>query len=154
MESRARRVSELVKRYDRRLFATWNMRHKVVTILRQADRLEASDFYQHEPSLASLNPQLILALTDNWTLSGQPVDWGLEPILDKLKSIDGWRDFDHFTKMVKRRVREELEKERVIRNELRARAADLRPDFAKATNDINTSTLEKVDYRRLKDGNC
>ena len=113
----------------------------MIRILRKADRLEASDYHQSEPELAHLNPQFILALTDTWKLNGQPVDWGLEPIMSQLRSMDRWSDSEQFNQMIKRREENEADQSRQKRNELRALAADSRRDFAKATNEINTAGL-------------
>ena len=152
MGQRLRRINEVVKQFDRNLFA-YDSSGKVL-IMRQASRLEASDFNQSAPDLARMNPQLIFALTDSWKVDGNPVEWGLEPIVDQLKQRDSWAQADLFRNMVKKREQDESDKQRANRNELRAQAADLRRDFARATNDINTSTVEKVDRRRKKDGYC
>lgn len=91
--------------------------------------------------------QLVLPITDNWTESGKPVDWGIEPIFWKIQQLDGYRD-DGYEEFVKQRERIKSNKERAHRNEIKALAYDCRREFAKATNEINTSTLDKVDKRR------
>ncbi len=110
--------------------------------------------HQEEPDLARLNPQFILALTDTWTLQGQPVEWGLEPLAWKLREMDSWRSDQEIKGMRQERERLKGIQANSKRNDLRAQAADMRKDFARATNEINTSTLEKVDSRRKKDGYC
>lgn len=152
MSGRVMRINEVVKQYDRKLFARASAGK--VLILRRGDRLEASDYNQREPELARLNPQLILALTHNWKVDGLPVEWGLEPLMLQLRSMDSWADPDMYRNMVKKRELEASEKERANRNDLRARAADMRQDFARATNEINTSSLAKLDRRRKQDGYC
>ncbi len=92
--------------------------------------------------------QLVLPITDTWTESGKPVDWGIEPIYGKIQQLDGWRDDGDYERFVKQRERNKANKEREHKNEMRAAAYDCRREFARATNDINTSTLEKVDKRR------
>ena len=152
MDSRVKRITQLVKGFDSRLYA-----HRagsgVVQIHRQADKWEAADLCQEVPDLARLRPQFILALTNDWSPFGNPVEWGLEPITRKLLEMDGWRDDRQFNEMRERRNSAQRDRERQNRNELRARAADMRRDFAKATNDINTSTLAKIDRRREYNGN-
>lgn len=113
----------------------------MIRILRKGDRLEASDYNQKTPELVDLNPQLILSLTHDWKPSGMPVEWGVEPVLEMLRSMDSWTDPSMFTRMIARRERMESDAERAKRNEIRARAADMRRDFARSTNDINTSGL-------------
>lgn len=153
MDHRVKRITEVVRGHDRQLFAYRSMDGKVL-VMRQGDRLAASDYNQSAPDVAKLNPQLVFALTDTWRVDGIPVEWGLEPILDQLKSRDAWAHPDTFRDMVKTRDRVKADQERSKRNEIRGLAADLRREFASATNDINTSTVEKVDRRRVKDGHC
>jgi hypothetical protein len=99
------------------------------------------------------NPHFILSLTEDWTLKSPGVDWGIEPVLWKLKEWDGWRDDTQLDQMRRERERAEENQKRAKQNEFRAIAADLRRDFAKATDEVNTSTMEKVDRRRKKNGN-
>lgn len=153
MDERVRRLSDLVQGYDRDLYA-FRASNGMLQIHRKANRLEASDYNQEEPQLAHLNPQFILALTDTWTLDGQPVEWGLEPLMCKLKEMDSWRSDTEIKGLRRKRERAKEIQANSKRNESRAMAADLRRDFAKATNEINTSTLEKVDSRRKADGYC
>ena len=68
--------------------------------------------------------------------------------------MDLWASHHSLKDMRERREREQRDKERQNKNEIRAKALDLRKDFAKAVNDINTSSLEKLDNRRSKDGYC
>lgn len=152
MDQRVKRITEVVKQHDRALFA-YRSGSKIL-IMRQGDRLEASDYNQSEPELSKLNPQFVFALTDSWKIEGSPVEWGLEPIMDQLKARDGWNRTGMFEEMVKKREREQDAKDRAQRNQFRDLAGELRGDFARATNDINTSTLEKVDRRRVTDGYC
>lgn len=141
MDWRVSRVNQEVKKLDRRLFA--NRRpNGAIQVLRQAERIEASNFHMVAPDLASLHPQFVIALTDNWNLTGQPVDWGLEPIIQQLKSMDLWNDDKMLDRLRLKREREAEDQERAMSNELRARALDMRKDFARATNDINTSALK------------
>lgn len=87
----------------------------------------------------------IISLTDNWWHDGKPVEWGLEPLMRKIHQMDSWTNVNGFENFVKSRERAEQDKERMKRNEIRAHAADLRKDFAKATNDIvvRQETLDK-----------
>lgn len=92
--------------------------------------------------------QLVLPITDTWIESGKPVDWGIEPILWQIQKLDSWRDDGDYDRFVKERERQKENKQREHRNEFKALAYDCRREFAKATNDINTSTLDKTDKRR------
>jgi GTPase involved in cell partitioning and DNA repair len=138
MDWQVTRINQEVKRYDKTLFAHRNMNNTIL-ILRKADRLEASDYNQIEPNLASLNPQLILALTDNWKANGKNCDRGIEPVMQMIRSMDTWSKEDQLPIMRKKREEEEEQKKRSFRNNVGALAADIRKDFAKATNDISTN---------------
>lgn len=144
------RMTAELRKHDKRLYASRNP-VGLVLILRKPDRLEASDYNQSEPDTKDLNTQLILALTDNWTVNGKPVEWGIEPVMSRIHEMDSWRDPEMTQKMRKGREREQEAKERAQKSLIRETALDMRREFAKATNDINTSTLEKVDNRRKKD---
>lgn len=143
MGERVKRITSEVSKYDRRLFAVRGA-NGMIRILRQADRLEASDFNLSVPDLARLNPQLVLCITDTWRPDGTPVDWGLEPIMAMIRGKDSWSSGYSYQGMCKRREDEEADKKRIRKNELRAAAADARQDFAKATNDINTAGMGRL----------
>lgn len=151
MDARVSRITRELRNFDRRLFAH-RRADGMIQIIRQADRLEASNYLQDDPELTPLHPQFIIALTDNWNTTGKPVEWGIEPIMNQLKSMDSWRNTRILDQLREKREREARDKERTQRNELRAQALDMRRDFARATNGINTSTLAKVDNRRKADG--
>lgn len=140
-------ITKKLRSYDKSLYA-YRTQQGVTMIMRQADRLDASDFGMEELDPSLINPQFLFALTDNGFLSGVPHEWGIERIMDRLKGMDVWRNdsWIHERKKSLKRVEEDLKRQRS--NEFRAVAADSRTEFAKAVNDINTSTLEKVDNRR------
>lgn len=135
------KITKEVRRYDRKLFAVRTC-NGMLQIYREADHAAASDA-DEALSISRPHPQFILALTDTWTLKGKPVEWGMEPILAKLRDMDSWREDKILENMLKIRARNEEDELRSMKNTNRAMAADLRKDFAKATNDINTSTLSK-----------
>lgn len=150
---RVKRITQELRKWDRTLFA-----HRrpdgTIQVLRQAERFSAADALSEAPDLASLRPQFILALTDNWNLTGKAVDMGLEPLMRRIMDMDLWRDPDSVNQMRARRERAERDKQRARRNEIRALAADMRRDFARATDGINTGGMEKADPRRKANGNC
>lgn len=129
---RAERLTQVVRQYDKSLYVKRNP---------VAERLEVwrQDIPRDLFGLALSrrdSDQMVLTITDDWTIKGSPVDWGIEPILWKLKSMDSWRDDSYFDKMVKDRDKVDELKQRRMRNEIRAGAADIRKEIAKATNDI------------------
>lgn len=146
MSWRTSRITQELKLHDSDLFC--KEVNGCLQIWRKISRWISADIYSGD----SFPAQFIFSLTHDWSLSGTPVEWGMEPIMKRVKEMDSWSKQDLLDSMRKKRDRIKDQKEQSIRNDFRARAADLRKDFARATNDINTSTLEKVDSRRNKDG--
>lgn len=127
--------NRFVKRYDRKLYVikTHQSMHQ---IWREGDRPDCATDSLDGDYVLRPNPQFILPLTDDWTLKGKPVEWGKEPLRAMLRSMDSWSDDSHYQKMVKRRDEMKADTERQRKNDYRAKALDLRKDFAKLTNDI------------------
>lgn len=146
MDSRTRRLNEVMKAYDSKLMVKRNSKG-VINVYRER---AIADSFQHERiTYVYVKPvyDLIVSLTDNWSDDGRPVDWGVEPLLAKFRQMDSWRDDTGYAKFCESRERYERDQERMRKNEIRARAADLRKDFAKATNDIVVKQ-ESLDRRR------
>lgn len=135
MDSYCKRLTRELKAYSRDLYAERSP-NGAVQIYRKATRYESYEFDGKTLTVALPMPQLIVCLTDDWTMRGNPVEWGIEPVCWKIRSIDSHRDDSYFEKMVKQREEEEENKKRAKKNEFRAIAADMRKDFAKATNEI------------------
>lgn len=136
MGVRLNRINSLVKEYDRKLYAI-NTNQDMVQIWREGERPDSSFLGDVEGDYISRpNPQFILALTDTWHLSGNPVEWGLEPIAQRIRTMDSWTRSDIISSMHKQRENEESDRKRHQSSDIRARAADCRKDFARATNDL------------------
>lgn len=145
------RVTREVKSYSRDLYADRSP-NGAVQIYRNKTRWESFEFNGATIHVSRNQPQLILNLTHDWSARGKPVEWGLEPIASRIREIDNHRDDTIYDRMIKENARLDEIKQQSKFNEMKAAAADCRREFAKATNDINTSSLEKVDGRRKKDG--
>lgn len=152
MDPRLSRLDKELKNHDSKLFAI-RLASGMIHVRRKASNVGDSDF-DIESGNSGPPSYFVCALSDNWSQLGNPVDWGIEPVLDRIKTMDLWASHHSLKDMRERREREQRDKERQNKNEIRAKALDLRKDFAKAVNDINTSSLEKLDNRRSKDGYC
>lgn len=152
MDYKVIRLTQVLRAYDPLLFAV--RIGPMVQIHRKLDGFKTTNGYQEELLPEDVHPQFILALSDTWKANGNPADWGIEPVMEMIRGMDSWNDEDSYYTMVKRRESESVDKKRSFRNEIRARAHDMRRDFARATNDINTSSLAKTDLRREKNGYC
>lgn len=136
MDSRARDVDRLVRSYDRELVAQRESNGAIHVYRRQAD--PASPLF------------FVMALTDNWAATGKPVPWGLEVIRARLHAMDLWKAETECDRIWAQREKDEQSVARSRQNTVESFLRDIRKQFAKATNDINTSSLSKFDRRALK----
>lgn len=152
--TRVQRLTKAVRKIDPDLYVI-RIPTGMLQVHRRSDRLRASDYGQRESlNPAWMNPKFILALTHNWTLKGYPVDWGIEPVMQKLRDMDAW-SHDVYSEVVSERESRDYWEKRSNLNEFKAAASEARSGFAKALNDVNTSTMEMVDgRRRIENGNC
>lgn len=147
MDSRLKRLNQHIRAYDSDLYAH-RTDQGMIQVMRKSVRWDAFEWDGLTVQYLKPQHQPVLPLTERWNYQSQPCEWGIEPILERLKFMDGWRDDTYWEEMKKNRESDKENRSRAQRNELRAAAADCRRDFAKAVNDINTSALEKVDSRR------
>jgi hypothetical protein len=136
-----------LRRYDSDLYADQSMDGKI-NVYRKYKTYTAYQVEGKNLYVSTVLPQWVMSLTKDWSLNSYPVLWGIEPILNKLKSMDGWRDDGALDEVWRHNERVKANKEREQRNNIRAMAADVRRDFAKATNEINTSTMSKKSRRK------
>jgi hypothetical protein len=136
MDSRARDVHNAVKAYDRELIA-------------QREQNGVIHIYRKPPGSAS-EIFFVMALTDNWSAQGKPVPWGLEVICARLRAMDLWKSETEVDRIQIAREKEAEISRKDFRNNIEAFLSEFRRGFAKATNDINTSSLSKYDKRALK----
>lgn len=152
MGARARRLTTHLRGHDAQLFARSEMDGSI-RVYRHGTRYEKFDFNGDTFIVSRPDSFLVLALTHNWSIAGEPVDWGIDPLLSKIKESDFHRTGELLADQLrKERERDQALTDRANRNEIKARAYDMRRDFARATNEINTSGLKKTESRRIKDG--
>lgn len=92
---------------------------------------------------------MVLVLTDDWTDLGTPVEWGIEPVLNRIKAMDLWRDDQKINRLQAEQERKEQDRKRMQRNEMMAVASELRKDFARATDDVvvRADSKEKLKWQ-------
>jgi hypothetical protein len=136
---RAERITSYIKRHDPLLFCEKSKDGKLC-IYRKSQRIESYDIDGTIVHFVLPAPYLVLALTDTWNLSGVSKDWGIEPIMNRLRMSDLW------TRDVAKESMESVEKanaskDRAIENHIESYLKDIRKDFAHVTNDIVTGSL-------------
>lgn len=97
--------------------------------------------------VASMNdapPYFVFSLTEDWKPSGKPVPWSVDIVLNRIKAHDLWRDDTFVERWIAEQEKAAESEDRARRNDTEAFLYDFARQFQRATNDINTSTLEKI----------
>lgn len=109
-------------------------------VLRKDQRIESYEFNGATIHFVRPAPYLVFALTDDWTVYGRAVDWGLEPILKKVRACDLWvRDL--VSESIASMDRTKESRDRDVTNHIESYLSDNRREFARRTNDIRTANL-------------
>lgn len=149
MDARLNQINKTVRTHDRKLFA--KRVGSRVDIMRESYRFMPYDLDGIRLLVSVPSPHQIFSLTDNWTVSGKPVEWGLEPISHRLKAMDLWNREDFMEELLKEYEKDQESEKRSFRNNIESFLRDFRREFSGTFNDVNTSTLEKVDSRRKRE---
>lgn len=140
MDSRVRRINRILKDYDTDLFCARD--GECLHVYRKKPRMQGSFEYEGATyAYTGVENQYIFSMTHNWKFEGRPVEWGMDNIVSHLNFIDSWKN-DDYEKFVKLREQKEKWREESKSNNRRALAADMRKDFARATNDIVVHNLK------------
>ena len=141
-----------LKRYDSDLFAGLT-KDGLPCVFRKSKRVEyVCDLDDTKLFNLRDDRQFVFALTDNWTAGGRPRSWGIDFVLQKIKSVDALANARFFEEMDEANERIDKSRQRHIKNEMEAFWSHERRRFAKATDDILTHSLSKDEpKKRLKD---
>ncbi len=147
MEARARVLSKHLREYDSKLYAKF--RYGRIDVFRKGERYVAYDF-DGETILAPVeNDWYVMSLTHDWNINGRPVDWGVEPLLARLRAIDLHRR-DLASEMERAEEKLSASKDRTMDNNLEAFWKDNRRAWAKNFEHTIVSSLPRPD-RRYRD---
>lgn len=148
MMARAKRLTRILQdEYDRELFAQF--RFGRIDIMRRGFRMVQYDLDGATLLAPVRNDWHVMSLTDNWHNNGKPVEWGIEPILARLASLDLHRR-DLAGESIRAAERRQATNERDLDNNLEAFWKDNRRAWAKNFDQINRSNLPRPD-RRYRD---
>lgn len=146
---RAEQITREIRFHDRLLYCEKN-KEGTLCIFRKGFRLENYDFDGKRLSFVRPTPHLVMALTHNWKVTGQSVDWGTLPIIERLNSID-LHNRNLADELLAKYEKRNHQKQREFSSKNEDFLKEFRKPFAKATSDINTSCMAKIDKRRLKE---
>ena len=143
-----------LKRYDKDLFAKHNQ-DGVMCVFRKHKRFEpvvVSEGFKFLNLVEGI--QFVFSLTENWTLSSPPRQWGIERVLNRVREIDAWNNERMFEDLDAANDRADESEKRSFKNETEAFFADHRSEFVK-TFDENMGCIHSLSKdepkKRLKD---
>lgn len=142
MSHRARRITDAVQTYDRLLYAKDDGRAIRIFRKGKAYRPEQLSYDVKVWNLIS-DDHLVMSMTDTWGVNGKRVDWGIEPIMARLRALDLWNSDNLANRFFEQEEIDQKSRERQMRNSTEAFLYDFKSQFARATNDVNTSNLSK-----------
>lgn len=144
------RLTGAVKRHDPKLFVKKDDFGRMV-VWRESYELRPYNIDGAVIHCMESAPHFIMALTHNWTMTGNPCDWGVDPLLERLKVIDGW-SAKSFVNAEMEEVNQRANKslKRDMDNKLEAAAYESHATFKKVFSDVNTANMKKIDKRRNK----
>jgi hypothetical protein len=144
--------TKALRRYDRDLFVE-RTKDGALCVFRKVKRYKpvcVSEGFR----LMNLTEckEFVFALTDNWTLSGRPVEWGIDRVISRLQQHDAWENERFFEELDRENEKVDESRRRALKNEAEAFWSDNRRAFQRATDDILTHSLSKDEpKKRLKD---
>lgn len=150
MKTRAQRLTEIVKRYDSKLYVD-TIPSGALAVFRRTSRFISYDIDGDTVAFELPSPYLVFSLTENWSAAGKAVDWGIEVILARLKAIDLWNNDRQAEELLKSYEKADAGRKKDRRNNTEAFLYDFRRQFAKAFDGVNTSNLDRTDKRKLTD---
>lgn len=155
MDSRVSTVSALVRKYEQGLFAVRDG-GGTIHILRRKWVLQGFNFQGQDYAYSVPSSDHVVSLTEDWKRDSKPVEWGLEPIWQKLSAMDSWNQTRFLDEMYELRERNEKLRDRARRGKFYDLAKDTRKDFAREF-DFNLGSANMRDpikeKRRDKYGN-
>lgn len=136
------RITEVVRNYDRDLFAEKDEYSGLTWIKRKAKKWVNynidNDIYRYLVD----DVQFVFPLTETWSVHGKPVEWGLDVIRNKLVSNDLWNN-PHFMEEFERSAdREQETKRKDFQNSVESFLYESRSIFKKGFDHINTSLIK------------
>lgn len=149
---RVERITREVRNHDRNLFCKENV-EGMLCIHRKTTAYDAYHFDGVHLVHARPSSELVIPLSDNWSIRGKPVEWGIEPILAKLRSIDLASRPEMFGDLNREYEKGFESERRDLRNKTEAFASEFHSQFKKTFSDVRVANMDKKqDSRRKENG--
>lgn len=151
-----------LRKYDRDLFCDHN-RDGVLCIFRKAKRFVPVCVSENFKLLNLIqDKQYVCSLTENWSLSTKPRQWGVDHVLSRVRQMDLQVNERLFEELEAQEKRIDDSERRHLRNEAEAYVADNRRQFTKWFDDefgcvhslSKDEPRKRQRDRRIKNGNC
>lgn len=153
MDSREWTLTKHLKAHDSELFCKKVALDGPYCVYRKATQWESFEMEGSVVHVSRPSMNLCFALTDTWNFKGKPVDWGIEPVIQRAKETHFSRGDQVMKELINSYEENSKSKDRALKSKTEDFLKDFRGSFAKTFDDVNTSTLEKNDSRRKQDGN-
>jgi hypothetical protein len=145
---RANQISKEVRQYDRDLYCIKGETHHV--IMRKAFRVR-----QYEVDGVTLvcferKDDPVFHLTDNWNVSGNPIDWGIEPIMKMLRYSDPRNSGAFLHEKDALNAKFEASQLRARKNMFEGMAQEVLPVYKKIRSEVNLANANKSDIPLMK----
>lgn len=139
--TRARQIENVIKKHDPMLVCRKDLKG-VMRVFRKAFRKELI-WLDDNKFLIYGQPELqtVFSITEDWTERTKPVDWGIEPILARLKAIDAWSNESLMEELMSSYEKSEESKRRAFRNDVESFMYEMRPAFKKTFSDTRTALM-------------
>ena len=144
---RVETLTKAVKTHDKELFC--KEEQGKILVCRKRTVWESHDLDADVKLLYSRQvPEVLFALTHNFSQTGDPIDLGIEPLIQRIKSIDLWSTVSESTNVVKNLAKHADDVQNKKRSKYEDMARELRGSFKKAFSDYSVGSLKKIDKRR------
>lgn len=147
---RAELITKHLRSYDRELYCAEDTEGKLC-VWRKVSKIERYTIDGASIDFVRPDSHRVFSLTEDWGVKGKSADWGILPIMAKVKSCDIWQR-DIVRDLEEQQMKIEKSNERDLDNKNEAFLKEFRPQFAKAFNDTRVANMDmKKDLRRTNE---
>lgn len=141
--------TKALRRYDRDLFVE-RTKDGVLCVFRKVKRFVPVCVSEGFKLMNLIEcKQLVFALTDTWTVKGNPIDWGIDDVLGRIRKLDTWENKNFYEELDAENDKVDERNRRAMRNEIEAFWGHERDRFKDAFKDTLTHSMSKDNPRQI-----